>query len=139
MAAFNQLLERKEKGISSIPDTSSFNDEEIEVINKFLSYDNPGKDKALYVLVNYCIEYASAFNSIDPQDIVSALKNKILYLDNALIFRALGINGQLRKTRAENLFQRCIDSGQKLYISSITKPHRLHAVGLRLHNREDEL
>jgi len=121
MAAFNQLLERKEKGISSIPDTSSFNDEEIEVINKFLSYDDPGKDKALYVLINYCIEYASAFNSIDPQDIVSALKNKILYLDNALIFRALGINGQLRKTRAENLFQRCIDSGQKLFISSITR------------------
>lgn len=121
ISAFKQLLEKKGSAISPVLDKSSFKDDEIESINGFLAYENTKKDKALFELVNYCIEYASAINSIDPQDVISALKNKILYLDNALIFRVLGINGSQRKNRAENLFHRCIDSGQKLFISSVTR------------------
>lgn len=119
--AYIQLLEKKGKQISPIIDPNSFNETEIEIINNFIRWDNPQKDKALFELVNYCIDYASAINSIDPQDIVSALKNKKLYLDNTLIYRAIGINGDFRKQRVRNLLQRCIDSGQQLLISSITR------------------
>ena len=56
---------------------------EIELINDFIRWDNPQKDKALFELVNYCIDYASAINSIDPQDVVSTLKNKKLYFKSS--------------------------------------------------------
>ena len=121
ISAYTQLLERKGKQVSPVIDSSTFNDDEIETINCFINWDNPNKNKALFELVNYCIEYATAINSIDPQDVVKALKNKKLYLDNALIYRALGINGSFRKERVMNLLQRCADSGQQLMISSVTR------------------
>ena len=121
ISAYTQLLERKGKQVSPVIDPNTFNDDEIETINCFITWDNPNKNKALFELVNYCIEYATAINSIDPQDIVNALKNKKLYLDNALIYRALGINGDFRKERVTNLLQRCVNSGQQLVISSVTR------------------
>lgn len=121
ISAYTQLLERKGKQVSPVIDPNTFNDDEIETINCFITWDDPNKNKALFELVNYCIEYATAINSIDPQDIVNALKNKKLYLDNALIYRALGINGDFRKERVTNLLQRCVNSGQQLVISSVTR------------------
>ena len=121
ISAYTQLLERKGNKVSPVVDRNSFDDDEIEIINSFIIWDNPNKNKALFVLVNYSIEYATAFNSIDPQDVVFALKNKKLYLDNALIYRALGINGDYRKERVLNLIQRCVNSGQQLLISSVTR------------------
>jgi hypothetical protein len=121
ISAYTQLLERKGQKVSPVIDPNTFNDDEIEAINCFITWDNPNKNKALFELVNYCIEYATAINSIDPQDIVNALKNKKLYLDNALIYRALGINGDFRKERVTNLLQRCVNSGQQLVISSVTR------------------
>lgn len=119
--AYTQLLEKKGQKVSPVIDPNTFNNDEIETINCFITWDNPNKNKALFELVNYCIEYATAINSIDPQDIVNALKNKKLYLDNALIYRALGINGDFRKERVINLLQRCVNSGQQLVISSVTR------------------
>lgn len=121
IGAFSQLLERKGAALSSVIDSSTFEDSEIDIINGFLTHENPRKDRALFELINYCIEYASAFNCVDPKTIISALKNKRLYLDNSLIFRALGINGPTRKQRVENLLQRCNMTGQQLFISSITR------------------
>lgn len=121
IGAYSQLLERKGRISSPVIDSSSFCESEIETINGFIKWDNAPKNRALFEVVNYCIEYATAINSIDPQDVVSALRNKSLYLDNALIYRALGINGRPRKDRADNLLQRCVDSGQKLIISSVTR------------------
>lgn len=121
IGAYSQLLERKGRINSPVIDSSSFSESEIEVINGFIKWDNAPKNRALFEVVNYCIEYATAINSIDPKDVVVALRNKSLYLDNALIYRALGINGSFRMERALNLLQRCVDSGQKLVISSITR------------------
>lgn len=121
IGAYSQLLERKGRINSPVIDSSSFSESEIEVINGFIKWDNAPKNRALFEVVNYCIEYATAINSIDPKDVVAALRNKSLYLDNALIYRALGINGSFRMERALNLLQRCVDSGQKLVISSITR------------------
>ena len=121
IGAYSQLLERKGRISSPVIDSSSFSESEIDTINSFIKWDNVSKNKALFEVINYCIEYATAINSIDPQDVVSALRNKSLYLDNAFIYRALGINGAFRMDRAINLLQRCVDSGQKLVISSITR------------------
>lgn len=132
--AFAQLLERKGRQVSSVLDKGEFEDEEIEAINSFLSWENEDKDKALFQLINYCIEYACEINSIDPREVVSSLKNKKLYLDNTLIYRLLGINGKYRKSRAEALIQRCVDSGQQIIISSITRKEFFETIDFHISN-----
>lgn len=132
--AFAQLLERKGHQVSSVLDKGNFEDEEIETINNFLSWDNEVKDKALFQLINYCIEYACEINSIDPREVVSSLRNKKLYLDNTLIYRLLGINGRYRKERAEALIQRCVDSGQQIIISSITRKEFFETINFHISN-----
>lgn len=132
--AFSQLLERKDHQISAVLDKGNFEDEEIEAINSFLSWDNEDKDKALFQLINYCIEYACEINSIDPREVISSLRNKKLYLDNTLIYRLLGINGKYRKERAEALIQRCVDSGQQIIISSITRKEFFETIDFHISN-----
>lgn len=119
--AFSQLLEKKKIKQSPVIDTREFSEDEIVSINNFLAWDNERKDQALFELICYCIEYASAINNIDQNDVVKSFKNKHLYLDNALIYRALGINGKYRKDRVRNLLRRCVDSGQTIVISSISR------------------
>ncbi len=119
--AFRQLLERNAQKVSPVVDFDTFNDEEIDEINAFLKWEDSTKDEALFALICYCIDYASAINKIDQHDVINALKNKCLYLDNSLLYRALGINGSFRQNRVHNLLQRCVQSGQHLYISSITR------------------
>lgn len=119
--AFRQLLERNAQKVSPVVDFDTFNDDEIEEINAFLKWEDSTKDEALFALICYCIDYASAINKVDQHDVINALKNKCLYLDNSLLYRALGINGSFRQNRVHNLLQRCVQSGQHLYISSITR------------------
>lgn len=130
--AFNQLLERKQDKVSPVVNVDSFEDSDIEQINHFLKWENPDKDRALFEIVNYCIDYASAINSINQNDIINALRNKCLYLDNSLIYRALGINGEYRKERAKNLLRRCVDSGQTIYISSVTRKEFFETIDYHL-------
>ena len=119
--AFRQLLEKKSKNVSSVIDSDIFDETEIDYINDFLNWDNDAKDEALFALISCCVDYASAINKVDQNEVVKALRNKCLYLDNSLLYRALGINGSFRQSRVNNLLQRCIQSGQKLYVSSITR------------------
>ncbi|MBR4562897.1 MAG: hypothetical protein IKO26_00385 [Paludibacteraceae bacterium] len=119
--AFQQLLEKQAQKVSSVIDSSTFDEDEVEQINAFLKWDDETKDEALFALVCYCIDYASAINKVDQHDVISALKNKCLYLDNSLLYRALGINGTFRQSRVHNLLKRCVDSGQHIYISSVTR------------------
>ena len=76
-----------------------FEDEEIELINGFVKWDNETKNKAIFKLINYCIEYAIVVNNSSEDVLSKSLRTKVFYLDNALLYRALGINGEVRKKR----------------------------------------
>lgn len=119
--AYRQLLENKSSEKPIKVDATEFESDEIDEINNFLKWQNDDKDAALFQLINYCIEYAITVNKISENDVVAALKNKQIYLDNALIYRALGINGEYRKNRIIDLIKLCKDSGQKILISSVSR------------------
>jgi len=103
-------------------DSTKFNDSEIWIINEFLSWNNPKKNKALFKLVSYCIEYALVANhSSGDSTYLASLRNKLFYLDNNILYRALGINGDTRKQRTIVFLKKCIESGQKLVISKYSK------------------
>ena len=97
-------------------------DKEIWIINEFLSWNNAEKNKALFKLVSYCIEYALVANhSSGDNTYLASLRNKLFYLDNNIIYRAIGINGDSRKQRTIVFLKKCLESGQKLTISKYTK------------------
>lgn len=103
-------------------DSTKFNDQEIWLINEFLSWNNPNKNKALFKIVSYCIEYALVANhSSSDNTYLASLRNKLFYLDNNILYRALGINGDTRKQRTIVFLKKCIESGQKLSISKFSK------------------
>lgn len=98
-----------------------FTEQQIQKINSFLSWKNPTKDKELYKLVSCCIEYAIVANNSNEKSLHQSLRNKILYIDNALIYRAIGINGEDRKKRTQSFIRKCNECGQQLKITKFTR------------------
>jgi hypothetical protein len=103
-------------------DSTKFDDNEIWIINEFLSWNNPEKNKALFKIISYCIEYALVANhSSGDTTYLASLRNKQFYLDTNILYRALGINGDNRKQRTKVFLKKCCESGQKLIISKYSK------------------
>lgn len=109
-----------------------FEDEEIDIINGFVKWENDTKNKAIFKLINYCIEYAIVVNNSSEDVLSKSLRTKIFYLDNSLIYRALGINGETRKKRALSFLKKCKDSGQEFIISKFTRQEFFNTVDYHL-------
>lgn len=119
---YSNILKPKNQQNNFTIDSTKFTDEEIWIINEFLSWDNSDKNKALFKIVSYCIEYALVANhSSSDNTYLASLRNKCFYLDNNIIYRAIGINGDTRKQRTIVFLRKCIESGQKLYLSKFSK------------------
>lgn len=132
IAAYAQVI-GQQAGLNSIRvDSKEFTEDEISEINKFLGWDNPQKNKALFQLVSCCVEYAIVVNNSKENIFLSALKNKEFYLDSNLIYRAIGINGETRKQRTTSFLKKCQSSGQKLLISKFTKYEFLSSIEYHL-------
>lgn len=103
-------------------DSDKFTPEEIIIINEFLQWEKPDKNKALFKLISYCIEYSLVANhSSGDNTYLASLRNKYFYLDNNILYRAIGINGETRKRRTNIFLKKCIDSGQQIVISKYSK------------------
>lgn len=118
--AYRTILNKQNTQIPRV-DSLLFSEDEICEINLFLNWENKEKDAAIFKLVSYAIEYAIIINNSKESILTNALKNKVFYLDNAIIYRALGINGEIRKKRALEFLKKCRQSGQKLMISKLTR------------------
>lgn len=101
-------------------DSKKFSDEDIELINDFLAWDDKEKNTLLFKLISFSIEYSLVSNNKNSTAIENALKNKVFYLDLNVIFRAIGVNGSFRKERTEYFLRKCKEFGQKLAISAYT-------------------
>lgn len=121
ISAYSHFVDPKK--IAKIPkmDSEQFEDDEIDIINNFVKWDNDAKNRAIFKLVNYCIEYAVVVNNSSEDVLSKSLRTKIFYLDNAILYRALGINGETRRKRTISFLKKCKESGQKFVISKFTR------------------
>lgn len=97
-----------------------YTEEEREVINNFLTWDNDEKNVAIFNIVSYALEYYMLTNKKNNLLQIGSIKNKIFYLDTNIIYRALGINGENREKRAKTLLAKFQEVGEKLVISKVT-------------------
>ena len=122
ISAYSQLLNPKKDAETSIKvESKNFTPAEIDIINDFLNWNNIEKNKAIFKLLSYALEYALVSNNARDNVYLSSLRTKIFYLDTNLLYRALGINGDTRKKRTTVFLRKCKESGQKLIISLYTK------------------
>lgn len=132
ITAYDTIIKRKVQKTTSRVQSNSFTNEEIEQINSFLKWDDVEKDEALFQLVSFAIEYAITVNNSKETMLANAIKNKVFYLDNALLYRALGINGEVRKKRIISFLKKCKQSGQKLKITVNTRKEFLESVDFQI-------
>lgn len=115
---------------------ATFTDDEKEIINNFLIDENPNKDKAIFDIICYALEYCLVTG--DGKTIYEqGLKNKVLYLDTNIIFRAIGINGEFRKTRTLDFLEKCYATGQQLYITKYTNDEFTNTIKEKIKNEID--
>lgn len=132
ISAYSHFINPKE--YTKIPKLNSeqFEDTDIDIINDFVKWDNEDKNKAIFKLVNYCIEYAVIVNNSSEDILAKSLQTKVFYLDNALLYRALGINGETRKKRTLSFLKKCKESGQRFVISKFTRQEFFNTVEYHL-------
>ena len=87
-----RMLKVKKVQFDEVP--SDFTEEEAEVINGFLDWDNDDKNREIFNLVSYALEFCMLTNKKDASFQIDSLKNKTFYLDTNIIYWAIGINGE---------------------------------------------
>ena len=132
IAAYSQFITASKRSTHTRLNSEQFEDNEIDIINEFIKWDNDEKNKVIFKLVNYCIEYAVVVNNSSEDVLSKSLRTKVFFLDNALIYRALGINGETRKKRTLSFLTKCQESGQKFVISKYTRMEFFNTIEFHL-------
>jgi len=111
----NRLDNRK-----SLVDTTKYSDEETNIINKFIEYEDNDKDKAIFNIVSLSLEYCMITGS--RKDLYqNEISNKEFYLDTNIIYRTIGINGDNRKIMTNKFLKKCLEMNISLKISVYTE------------------
>lgn len=117
---FKRLLNNQ--SLSDIVDSGikSISEGEKKIINSFLNWDNEDKNKAIFRIASYALEYCMLTNDKNTAIDLDSLRNKRFYLDTNIIYRVLGINGELRKNRTISLLNKFNEINENLFISKVT-------------------
>ena len=97
-----------------------YTEDEIIIVNDFLNWPDDGKNKAVYDLAGYSLEYCMMTNRKNTSLSIQNLKNKSFYIDTNIIYRAIGLNGENLKTRADLFLSKFKEVGERIVISQST-------------------
>ena len=123
IGSFRKLLDNRSTVEELINiETHTYSLDERKIINEFLAWDNNDKNKAIFDIASYGLEYCMISNNGSGSQLhLSNLKNKVFYLDTNVVFRALGINGKNRQQRTITFLNKFIQSESTLVISKFTE------------------
>lgn len=117
LEGYKLLLQEKFDAITS---KVCYTEEEKIIVNDFLNWQDEGKNKAVYDLAGYSLEYCMMTNRKNTSLNVQNLKNKSFYIDTNILYRAIGLNGDNLKTRANLFLSKFKEVGERLVISQST-------------------
>ena len=119
--SFQKLIDSKKVSNVINLETTNYTEKEKEIINNFLQWDNAEKNKTVFDISSYALEYCMLTNNKSANSIrINNLQNKVFYLDANIIYRALGINGEDRKKRTVTFLNKFSESKEELVISKST-------------------
>lgn len=138
LSAYKNLLQ--EDYSIDLPD-ELYSEEDRVLINGFLNSENPEKNKAIYDFASSALEFCMMTNKKNTTIEFNNLKNKNLYLDTNILFRAIGLNGEDRENRTQ-LFLRNISKSnlqQNIFITKKTEQEFRDTLSYQLEKLEDTL
>jgi len=120
---FSKLLTKSKIDSESIKSYKDESDKEIDydLVNLFLDWDNTKKNKFIFDIISYGLEYCIISNKLDvnrPE--LRNIISKKFYLDSNIIYRAIGINGSYRRELCEIFLKKCLSNNCTFNISSFT-------------------
>ena len=118
LEGYKLILHEKRNSLAN--ENSNYTEKEKEIINNFLNWPDEGKDKAIYDLAGYSLEYCMMTNHKNTSLNIQNLKGKSFYIDTNIIYRALGLNSENLKTRAHLFLSKFKEVGESLVISQST-------------------
>lgn len=99
---------------------NNYSEEEKNIINGFLNWQNDDKNKAIFDLAGYSLEYCMMTNKKNTSLNTQNLKNKAFYIDTNILYRAIGLNGDNLKKQSNLFLSKFKEVGESLVISQST-------------------
>ncbi len=115
--SFKRMLEAR--NVKSLTEHYTPKEEDVEVINGFLDWENPDKNRAIFNLASYALEFCLLTSKKDSSLKLDSLSHKIFYLDTNILYRAIGINGEDRKLRSLSFLRKLRESNNDIRISKV--------------------
>lgn len=114
------LIGENPKHIDSTTFTAEFNpsQEEIDIINDFIHWENAEKNKFMYSVVSSCYEYCLITANKSPTISKSIFRGKKFFLDTNIIFRIAGFNKDERRFVSKVFVEKCREVGVALCYTS---------------------
>ena len=110
-------------------DVKDLDDAQRDIVHRFIEWDNVEKNEALSNIVLCCLEYCLLVNGDHVNPLVArTIRNRKIFLDTNIIFRALGINGLARKDVILAFLKKCQQASLKLFVSEVTEKEFFNAV-----------
>lgn len=120
-STFERLICRKSNRIDIPAATVDYVADDRVIVDSFLEWNNPEKDKAIYDLLCAAMEYCLiSGKKSSHREIQKGLSHKCLFIDTNIIFRGLGIHGENRKNLIVSFLRKCLSHDQEIRISSFT-------------------
>lgn len=115
------LIGENPKHIDSTTFTAEFNpsQEEIDIINDFIHWENAEKNKFMYSVVSSCYEYCLITANKSPTISKSIFRGKKFFLDTNIIFRIAGFNKDERRFVSKVFVEKCREVGVALCYTSV--------------------
>lgn len=135
--AFSHLLKAKidSQYFTEHTNFNQFDSNQINLINKFLNYDNDNKDEVIFGVACYALEYCLFMSNKNSKELfIQHISEKSFYLDTNILYRIIGINGMRRKNRTQTFLKKCIETGQKLFVSRYTYNEFMQSVKYHIEN-----
>lgn len=115
--SFKRMLEAR--NVKTLTEHYTPKDEDVEVINGFLDWENPEKNRAIFNLASYALEFCLLTSKKDSSLKLDSLSHKVFYLDTNILYRAIGINGEDRKLRSLSFLRKLRESNDDIRISKV--------------------
>ena len=110
-------------------DVRDLNDNERTMVHDFIEWNNAEKNVAISNIVLCCLEYCLLINGDQTNPLVkNVIRNRIVFLDTNIIFRALGINGVSRQNVIIAFLKKCQQANIQLFILNKTEDEFFHAI-----------
>jgi len=102
------------------PEDDNYSNEQKKIINDFLDWDDLDKNKVLFKLIAFSVDFCRLTTKKDTKSFLSLLKGKQFYLDANIIYRLMGINNESRKKSIGDFINKCKEAKIELLYTNLT-------------------